>query len=406
MPATPRLGLEWARDSDIVHHRGTPARVRGSTRYIGSKLRIVDRLLELVGSPVGASSCFVDAFAGTGVVAGAAAARGWPVRLNDQLYCAVVMATARVLSPAAVPFDALGGYARAIERLDGAGPHGGVVWREYSPASALHAGVERRYFTEANAARIDGIRREIAAWSSAGLIGADEERLLLADLLAAANCVANTCGMYNSYFRRWWLPSARRALRLAPRALLPEPVPVETYNVDARDVPAGSDDCVYYDPPYTPQQYASAYHLLETIAVGDEPAVSGVTGKRPWTPSAYSRKAQAADAIVGLCRDVEARRVLLSYSSQGIVPLADLCERLAALGELRAHHVADIGRYRPNRAASAAGSRVSEYVLELRRADEGVGVGRTTWVDRGAAAGTRDGTGYHAVPLWSDGDAA
>ena len=41
-------------------------------------------------------------------------------------------------------------------------------------------------------------------------------------------------------------------------------------------------DTVYLDPPYTKRQYAAYYHVLETLAYGDEPEVSGVTGLRPW----------------------------------------------------------------------------------------------------------------------------
>lgn len=337
-----------------------------SARYIGSKARVVDAIVELVGKPTSGAAYFVDGFTGTGVVAQHAASRGWPVRINDHLYCAVVMATGRVVSSSAVPFEALGGYARALERLEQSTPYGGFIWREYSPRSVLEAGVERRYFTEENAARIDGIRREIAAWSDKGLINSCEERLLLADLLAAVNRVANIAGTYGCFLNHW-MAGARQELRLSPRALLPEPVPVDSFNVDVYDLPVGVDDVAYFDPPYTKRQYAAYYHVLETIAIGDEPVVGGVTGLRPWEAKAspFCYKTKALNAIVELIRDVEARRVLLSYSSEGHVPRDELCERLGELGELTIHDVADVGRYRPNQVASATASTVSEYVLEL-----------------------------------------
>lgn len=340
-----------------------------SARFIGSKARVVDAILELVGNPTDRHSYFVDAFTGTGVVAQHAALRGWPVRINDHLYCAVVMATARVLSSAAVPFEALGGYERALERLEASSPYGGFIWREYSPRSVHEAGIERRYFTEPNAARIDGIRREIAAWSDKELISRYEERLLLADLLAAVNRVANIAGTYGCFLNHW-MAGARQELRLTPRRLLLEPVPVETFNVDVYDVPVGIDDVAYFDPPYTKRQYAAYYHVLETITVGDEPVVGGVTGLRPWVAKAsrFCYKTKALAAIIELIRDVEARRVLLSYSSEGHVPRADLCGRLAELGDLTVHDVADLGRYRPNKVASSTASHVREYVLELVKA--------------------------------------
>ena len=40
-------------------------------------------------------------------------------------------------------------------------------------------------------------------------------------------------------------------------------------------------DAVYADPPYTKRQYAAYYHILETIAAGDRPLISG----DDWTPT-------------------------------------------------------------------------------------------------------------------------
>lgn len=34
-------------------------------------------------------------------------------------------------------------------------------------------------------------------------------------------------------------------------------------------------DIAYEDPPYTKRQYGAYYHILETIAIGDEPEITG-----------------------------------------------------------------------------------------------------------------------------------
>jgi hypothetical protein len=44
-----------------------------SVRYIGSKARLIDAIIPMVGKPGRRSGAFVDAFCGTGVVAEAAA---------------------------------------------------------------------------------------------------------------------------------------------------------------------------------------------------------------------------------------------------------------------------------------------------------------------------------------------
>jgi len=224
------------------------------------------------------------------------------------------------------------------------------------------------YFTEENAARIDGVRREIGAWGRNGSISVAEERLLIADLLLATNRVANISGTYGC-FLSYWSPQSRAQLSLRPRRLLPKRVDVETSVSDVFDVDVKPEDLVYLDPPYTKRQYAAYYHILETITVGDEPEVSGVTGLRPWTEkaSAFCYRTRALSAIVRLIRKQSARRVLLSYSDQGHVALEPLSEALASIGQLTVFPLRAVGRYRPNRVASDAGRPVTEYLLVVER---------------------------------------
>ena len=163
--------------------------------------------------------------------------RGWPVRVNDHLYCSMVMAAARLTARPAVPFTAFGGYKAAVAILDRVKPREGFIWREYTPASVRFAGVQRQYFTEMNGARIDGLRATIADWRAIGQIGETEERLLIADLLAAVNRVANIAGTYGCFLSTW-APNARQPLELRPRPLITETVPIEAFNRDVLDVPA------------------------------------------------------------------------------------------------------------------------------------------------------------------------
>ncbi len=334
-------------------------------RYIGSKARVADLIIGLAGEPQGT---FVDAMAGTGSVAAAAARAGWPVRINDSLYGSSCVAASQVLAAPDVPFAALGGYAGAHALLRGAPPVSGTLHRHYSPATAGLIGHERRYFTEQNAAALDGYRARIAGWSAEGLLTQNEERLLLADVIEAANGVANTAGTYGCYLREW-SQVATRPVDLRLRGLLPVSVPVEVHNTDVLDVPAAAEDTVYYDPPYTKRQYAAYYHVQETIAHGDEPEVGGITGLRPWRnlASDFCYRTKALDAITRLVDCCPASRVLLSYSDEGHVPRDALEAALAPLGDLAVHDLGEIGRYRPNVSASAARSFVNELVFELRR---------------------------------------
>jgi len=338
-------------------------------RYIGSKARIVDAILEVIGPPGNDDGFFVDAFAGTGVVGAKAGELGWPIRLNDHLLSSVVTSAARLLGSETVLFSRFGGYLQAVAALNNVRPRHGFLWREYSPASLEAIGIERRYFTEDNAAKLDAMRARIEEWTAEGSLTRDERILLIADLLSAANAVANIAGTYGCFMRKW-LDSALRPVMVKPRRLRAKSGSVEVYNVDVEAVPISTNDVAYFDPPYTKRQYAAYYHILETIAHGDEPQVGGITGLRPWheKASAFCYKTRALEAISSMLAKTPSRRIYLSYSSEGHVTRDALERTLATLGRVTFHEIGHVGRYRPNQAASDNASQVSEFLVELEKA--------------------------------------
>lgn len=339
-------------------------------RYIGSKARIADEIVERLGPPGPGGGRLIDAFSGTGIVASKAADRGWSVRINDVMRSAAAVSEARLLSAADVPFAALGGYRAALERLRQAEAEG-FFWREYSPASARRGGVERKYFSEENARRIDGAVGLIHGWRREGAVTDREFSLLLATLIVAVNGVANIAGTYGCFLSKW-TPQAECPLDISPLPLRAAPV---RYAVSTRDVfqlESAPGDVVYLDPPYTKRQYASYYHIPETIAMGDEPVVEGVSGLRPWRENAsvFCYKARALPSLVRLAVRQRAERVLISYSSDGHIRLDELCAELERSGRVEAFRMGSIGRYRPNQTASANGAEVEEYLIEYRRTAE------------------------------------
>lgn len=342
----------------------------GSIRYIGSKTRIVREILDLAGGPQGESR-FVDLFSGTGAVTRAAAQLGWPILASDHLVCAATLTAAQIMPSSKVKFEHFGGYSKALEQLSNSLPVEGFISRQYSPLSKTHAGVERRYFTVENASRIDGIRDTIRRWETEGAISENEKRLLTADLMEASNRVANIAGTYGCFLSKW-TSSSQVPLHLIPRILLRREVPFEVTVGDVFDAQCSEDDLVYLDPPYTKRQYSSYYHILETLAVGDEPQVEGVCGLRPWRhlSSPFCYKQRALEAMFRLVRKLPARRILISYSSQGHINVPLMVAGLQEMGTAVAHELKVIGKYRPNVAASNRGECVVEYLIEFCRATE------------------------------------
>ena len=334
-------------------------------RYIGSKSRLVEQIKSQIGPLTG--GFFVDGFCGTGVVAEAAAELGWPVRLNDNLSSAVIASSARLTAKKQATFSKIGGYEKVLAQLNSLPPEEGFIWRSYSPASYDLCGVERRYFTETNGGRIDAIRSQISRWRDDGKIDVTEEHLLIADLFSALNRVANIAGTFGCFLSKW-TPQATGSIALRPRELKDKSTNVSTSVGDVFNVDVGREDVVYLDPPYTKRQYASYYHILETVALGDAPVVEGVAGLRPWKDRAsdFCYKTRALATLTRLVSGLDASRILLSYSGEGHIAIDDLKTALAAIGPSELHPLGDIGRYRPNATASDGGANVSEYLVVLR----------------------------------------
>ncbi|MFV0622663.1 DNA adenine methylase [Sphingomonas sp. ac-8] len=347
-------------------------------RYIGSKSRVADALRSAVSERIVPGARFIDGFAGTGAVAAAVADLGVPVVVNDTLRSAVTMSLARMVSNDEAVFSKLGGYANAIEKLNAAAPSEGPIHRNYSPASRFNGSVERRYFTEVNAAKIDGIRLEIADWAASRLISEVETTLLLGDLISAVNRAANIAGTYGCFLSSWQR-SALEPISLRPRPLRAERVHSTGIVGDVHQLTLQPTDLVYYDPPYTKRQYASYYHILETIVVNDDPEVEGVSGLRPWKEKAsvFCYKRKALNALHSLITKTAAQTVLLSYSCEGHVDLEDLVNLLGISGKVSLEALDRIGRYRPNVTASGNGEAVTEYLISYQ--GEGAKHSKSAW---------------------------
>jgi adenine-specific DNA-methyltransferase len=202
----------------------------------------------------------------------------------------------------------------------GVAPREGFFARNFSAAGG------RMYFTDENASRIDAARTTLHEWHQRQLIADDTFYLLLAAVIAGADRVANTAGVYAAFIKRWQ-PNALR-----PFAVLVDPPVASRFRcvahlADANSVAQsiGPIDLLYVDPPYNTRQYAGYYHVPELIARGwfeNDVVLRGKTGliSDDHQKSAWCSRREAPAALRELLASTKARHVLLSYNTEGVIP--------------------------------------------------------------------------------------
>lgn len=340
-------------------------------RYMGNKTRLAPWLVEQVGKFTAKGGVVADPMCGTASVSEALRAAGYRVIASDIMTYAVHHARVRLLLNGPPPFSGLArNYFDVLGFLNDLAPVHGVYFREFSPDGNPLSGTEsRKYLTSANAGRLDAISRQISVWSVGGMISELENSLLRHDLILAVNRVANIAGTYGHY-RSSWSKSSLGHLLLSPSKFL------WGYRTDhvilkgaAEDIAESivADVC-YIDPPYMKRQYAANYHLIETIARGDEPEAIGVSGLRPWRDqySVFCTRTRIQEAFIRLIESAQCPVFLISYSSDGLLKEGELLELFSSLGEVSIEKKL-FPRFRSN--DSPLGSHVEEYLITLLKRD-------------------------------------
>lgn len=349
---------------------------RPTVQYLGSKAGQADWIGSYIRHVLGHGAHVADLFSGTGSVSAALKSAGLTVLANDQLVWAFHAARCILLNDEPPPFANAkthgmpldtDRYDEVLRHLNGVEPQTGFIAREYSPAM----GGVRRYLTAENASRVDAIRSEIASIERSLTPG--ELSLLITDLIRAVSRVSNTAGTYGSYLKRW-KRSSLAPLQLT-RSSFTRGADGAQHQVtcsDANTIVSTLDvDAVYADPPYTKRQYAAYYHLLETIAVGDQPQVTGSTGLRPWEhlSSPYCAKRFAPDALADLVYNSPGQHFFLSYNDDGQIAHPTILGILGAHGSVRMREI-ESRRYKSSSSAVHRGPTVTERFYHLRRGGE------------------------------------
>lgn len=299
--------------------------------YIGSKLSILDyidsTLQDFTKQKEFNNTTICDMFAGTSSVGKYFKSKGFNVISNDIEYYSYVLAKFYIENNSKLEFRLLKnkGIENPFILLNNLDNKQGFIFKNYTIDGTQNQEYERQYFTTKNAIKIDSIRAKIEEWHTENLLTSNEYFYLIACLLESADKVANTASVYEAFLKEV-KSSAQKNLVLKPI----EPIIYEksrsykVYNKNANDlIKTLKGDILYLDPPYNTRKYDTNYHMLETIALNDNPKIKGKTGVRAeqTKKSAYCMKKDAECAFENLIKSSNFKYILLSYNDEGIMPL-------------------------------------------------------------------------------------
>ncbi|MES2498764.1 MAG: DNA adenine methylase [Pseudomonadota bacterium] len=352
--------------------------------YIGNKrklLPLIDRAIEASGIGPGAS--FVDLFAGSGVVARYAKARGFRVIANDWEPYAEQINRCYVGGNTAPVYGNFT-YMEMIGRLNALPPTAGWVTAHLCPDDDAHydIGRDRLFYMRKNGMRIDAIRAEIARLIADETLDAGQAACLIAPLLYQCCYTSNTSGVFKGFHAGWGGSNGTALYRIGADLAL-EPAIFhhnglinEVTRLDAQGFGrehGGSYDFVYIDPPYNQHPYGSNYHVLNSVALWDKPTLSPkISGRgdksgirldwRTERRSPYNSAGKATAAFRDLIDGLAARFIAISYSTDGNIPLIDMvracCDRGAVTSFIQPYK-----RYRVSAQRYSAKPMNAEFVL-------------------------------------------
>ena len=266
-------------------------------RYLGSKLKMLDFINEVVENNISNIKTVADIFGGTGVVADLFRKKGKKIIINDILHSNVINY-----------YTWFGNenidYNKVISII--------TELNNLTPTSDNYVSMNfgGKYFSYENAKKIGAIREQIDSYD----VNEREKSFLLTSLLYAMDKVANTVGHYDAYRKK--MDTLNPIHLKVPEYIINKDN--EIYCEDANQlVKRIKADLVYIDTPYNSRQYGDTYHLLENIVDWKKSELTGVALKmvdRTHIKSKYSTS-KASEAFEDLINNIRAKYILVSYNN-------------------------------------------------------------------------------------------
>ncbi len=317
-------------------------------KYAGSKQKLLSHILSLAQKVK--PRTILDGFAGTTRVSQAFAQSGYQVIANDVSVWSEIFGNCYLKNhfPASH-------FAPLIEHLNQLKPIDGWFTENYGgetsgPTSIGMDGLKKPW-QKHNTRKLDAIRTEIDRLT----ISSMEKSVLLTSLIYALDEVDSTLGHFSSYLSDW-SPRSYKTMHLRVPRLIPRCAEHQMHRRDIFELlPHIEVDLAYLDPPYGSNnekmpasrvRYAAYYHIWTTICLNDKPPLFGKAKRRLDTSDTvaasvfedFRRNEQgqliAVNAIQQTLKAVNAKHIILSYSSGGRATANELNDAISDVGEL------------------------------------------------------------------------
>lgn len=331
--------------------------------YIGNKrklLKLIYKAIETTGIEIKPGIKFLDVFSGSGVVSRFAKMLNFEVFSNDwESYSKVINSAYLTINKRDI--DTLFGSEQKlkdlinkINNLPDPKEEEQYIAKYYAPKeddiNTVNYKTERLFYTRKNALAIDKIRNYIE--ENYPINSKSEEtrkirNLLIAQIIYEAATHTNTSGVFKACHKEFGGHGKDALERILSPIAIHEPVLIDSdyechiYQQDANKLAEELEgiDIAYLDPPYNQHQYGSNYHMLNTVAKWDKipvPLEMNAKGelkekagiRHDWvnTRSPYCYKTEAEIAFKDLINKLDAHYILISYSTDGIIPFDTMRE--------------------------------------------------------------------------------
>lgn len=310
--------------------------------YIGSKFSILDYIDETIEDfvkPKDNNIVFCDIFSGTGVVSKYFKRKGYNIIANDIEYFSYITVKHYIENNSELKFEKLGfNPFKYLNEQDGIK---GFIYLNYSLDGTKGTEYERNYFSAKNAMKIDFMRTKIEEWKNNNLINEKEYSFLIASLIESADKVANTASVYEAFLKKLKVSASKDiTLKEIDTVIYDGDKNYKVYNKDSNElINEISGDILYLDPPYNTRKYDTNYHMLETIALYDNPKIKGKTGIREekTKKSKYCLKNEAIHALDDLIKKANFKYILLSYNDEGIIRIDQIKKIMSKYGKYKCY---------------------------------------------------------------------